>query len=68
MAFASDAHSSTAVNNSQSAPTFWLASAGPMDVKHYRRKLWKSPNHFRVEQLPLLEVITGRASCTNQAD
>lgn len=57
-AFASGAHSSTVVNSNQAALTFWLASAGPMGVKYSRRKLWKSPDQFREEQLALLEVIT----------
>lgn len=60
MAFASGAHSSTMINNSQAAPTFWLASAAPMGVKYSRRKLWKSPDQFREEQPPLLKVTTLR--------
>lgn len=39
------------------APTLWLASGGPMRVKGWRRKRWKSPNQLRKEQPVLLEVI-----------
>lgn len=57
MALASGAHTSTVVNNNHASTNpLWLAS-GPMCVKGWRRKPWKSPNQLRKEQPVLLEVI-----------